>query len=127
MKEHCQQAVFFSWKGAFLKQKISISLVLSCLIVLLFALPVYAVGEGNLDGGGGSMGQGTSQNSWTPGNEGVRVTVIRAESREPVTRPIDLTNKRPSIVYSFGKVCKVSYNNGTALAVNTGAYEYGRI
>ena len=124
MKEHCQQAVFFSWKGAFLKQKISISLVLSCLIVLLFALPVYAVGEGNLDGGGGSMGQGTSQNSWTPGNEGVRVTVIRAESREPVTRPIDLTNKRPSIVYSFGKVCKVSYNNGTALAVNTGAYEY---
>ena len=103
-----------------MKQKISISLVLSCLIVLLFALPVYAVGEGNLDGGGGSMGQGTSQNSWTPGNEGVRVTVIRAESREPVTRPIDLTNKRPSIVYSFGKVCKISYNNGTALAVNTG-------
>ena len=70
------------------------------------------------------MGQGTSQNYWSPGNEGVRVTVVRTEGREPVTRPIDLTNKRPSIVYSFGKVCKISYNNGTALAVSTDPYEY---
>lgn len=107
-----------------MKWKISSLLVLTLLVSLLFALPAYAVGEGNLDGGGGSMGQGTSQNYWSPGNEGVRVTVVRTEGREPVTRPIDLTNKRPSIVYSFGKVCKISYNNGTALAVSTNPYEY---
>lgn len=107
-----------------MKRKISSLLALALLLSLLFALPVYAVGEGNLDGGGGSMGQGTSQNYWSPGNEGVRVTVVRTEGREPVTRPIDLTNKRPSIVYSFGKVCKISYNNGTALAVSTDPYEY---
>ena len=70
------------------------------------------------------MGQGTSQNSWSPGNEGVRVTVIRAEGHEPVTRPIDLTNKQPKIVYSFGKVSKMSYTKGSALTVDTNPYEY---
>lgn len=71
------------------------------------------------------MGQGTSQNSWTPGNEGVRVTVIRANDRVPVTRPIDLTNKTPAIsIFHFGKVCKISYNGGTALKPVQGAYEY---
>lgn len=111
-------------RGTFLKQKISIFFVLVLLSCLLFALPAYAVGEGNIDNGGGSMGQGTSQNSWSPGNDGVRVTVIRVEDREPVTRPIDLTNKKPSVVYSFGKVSKMSYSNGFALTPNTSPYEY---
>lgn len=90
----------------------------------LCAIPVKAVGDGNVDGGGGSMGQGSSQNVWSPGNDGVRVTVVRAEGREPVTRPVDLTNKKPKIDYSFGKVCKLSYSGGTALSVDTGTYEY---
>ena len=94
------------------------------LLSLFQSIPTYAVGDGNLDGGGGGMGQGTSQNSWSPGNEGVRVTVIRAADRAVVTRSVDLTNKRPKIVYSFGKVSKVAYTQGTALSVNTGAYEY---
>ena len=46
--------------------------VLTLALLLMFPLTIYAVGEGNLDGGGGSMGQGTSQNKWTPGMEGVR-------------------------------------------------------
>lgn len=99
-------------------------LAFALILSLLSSVPAYAVGEGNLDGGGGSMGQGTSLNSWSPGNEGVRVTVVRAEGHEPVTRPIDLTNKRPNIAYSFGKVSKLSYTKGTALAVDTNAYEY---
>ena len=86
----------------------------------LCAIPVKAVGDGNVDGGGGSMGQGSSHNVWSPGNDGVRVTVVRAEGREPVTRPVDLTNKKPKIDYSFGKVCKLSYSGGTALSVDTG-------
>ena len=31
----------------------------------------------------------------------IRVTVVRAADRTPVTRPIDLTNKKPKISYSF--------------------------
>ncbi len=107
-----------------MKRTIRTAIVLGLFVSLLATFPAYAVGEGNLDGGGGGMGQGTSQNYWSPGNEGVRVTVIRTEGREPVTRPLDLTNKRPAIVYSFGKVCKIAYNNGTALAISTAPYEY---
>ena len=91
---------------------------------LMFAHPVYAVGEGNIDSGGGGMGQGSSENVWSPGNDGVRVTVIRASDRAPVTRPIDVTNKQPDVAYSFGKVSKASYTGGRALSPDTGVYEY---
>lgn len=33
-----------------------------------------------MDGGGGGMGQGTSTNYWSTGNDGVRVTVVNAQS-----------------------------------------------
>ena len=107
-----------------MKRKISISLVLALLSSLLFALPVYAVGEGNIDNGGGTMGQGNSQYFWSPGNDGVRVTVIRVEDRQPVTQPIDLTNKQPRVVFSFGKISKISYNDGVPLTVDTNPYGY---
>ena len=107
-----------------MKQKKYVFFTVSILLSLILSIQVYAVGDGNLDGGGGSMGQGTSQNSWSPGNEGVRVTVIRAESHDPVTRPIDLTNKHPNITYSFGKVSKMSYTRGSALMIDTNPYEY---
>lgn len=107
-----------------MKQKISVLLVLTILCSLLFAVPVYAVGEGNVDNGGG-MGQGTSQNSWTPGYDGVRATVIRTVDREPVTRPIDFTNKtQSSTIIHFGKVSKISYNSGMSLHPVQGNYEY---
>ena len=107
-----------------MKQKKCVFFIVSIVLSLILSIQVYAVGDGNLDGGGGSMGQGTSQNSWSPGNEGVRVTVIRAESHDPVTRPIDLTNKHPNIAYSFGKVSKMSYTRGSALMIDTNPYEY---
>ena len=54
-------------------------------VVMIFSftcIQVYAAngtgGSGNIDGGGGSMGDATSHGSWNPGNEGVRVTVVRA-------------------------------------------------
>lgn len=107
-----------------MKQKISMLLVLVIICSLLFAVPAYAVGEGNVDGGGGSMGQGTSQNFWNSGNEGVRVTVVRVSDHSPVTRPIDLTNKKPAVRSHFGKVSKISYTNGFSLTPNGGTYEY---
>lgn len=98
-------------------------LILMILMVTLSPVTAYAIGDGNIDNGGGSMGQGTSQNSWTPGMEGVRVTVVETVSRTPITTPIDLTNKRLSnISYSFGKVCKLSYSGGSTLSLNTGVY-----
>ena len=99
-----------------------LALVIFC--SLMFAHPAYAVGEGNIDSGGGGMGQGSSENVWSPGNDGVRVTVIRASDRSPVTRPIDITNKQPDVVYSFGKVSKVSYTGGRTLTPDTGVYGY---
>lgn len=102
-----------------------LSMLLAAILCFsLSGVPAYAIGEGNIDGGGGNMGQGTSQNFWSGGDEGVRVTVIRASDHSVVTRPIDLTNKRPSIAYSFGKVSKMSYTNGFSLTPNTAAYEY---
>lgn len=93
--------------------------------VLLCPLAAHAIGEGNIDNGGGGMGQGTVLNVWNPGMEGVRVTVVEAEGGTPVTAPIDLTNKRlDHMAYSFGKVCKVSYTRGQALSVDTGDYAY---
>lgn len=99
-------------------------------IVMIFSftcVQVYAAsgtgGSGNIDGGGGSMGDATSHGSWNPGNEGVRVTVVRASDHAVVTTPFDLSNKTPSSgIYHFGKVSKIQYNNGTGLSPVQGGY-----
>ena len=81
-------------------------------------------GSGNVDGGGGSMGQGTSQNSWNPGMDGVRISVVDAESGQPVSTPFDLTNKNPTIKIHFGKVSKIQYSRGAGISPTTGNYDY---
>lgn len=99
------------------------------LFVLVFSLvmpmTVYATGEGNIDNGGGGMGQGTSTNKWSNRDEGVRVTVVRASDGSPASASIDLTNKSPSdIRVHFGKVSKVSYRDGAGLSARMGGYTY---
>lgn len=107
-----------------------ISLLLTiCLLFAISCTSVYATdgtgGSGNIDGGGGSMDGATSHGSWSPGNEGVRITVVRADSHAAVTTPIDLTNKAPaSSIYHFGKVSKIQYNNGVGLSPVQGGYHY---
>ena len=99
-------------------------------ITLIFSftcVQVYATdgtgGSGNIDGGGGNMGDATSHGSWNPGNEGVRVTIVRSSDHAVVSAPIDLTNKPPaSSIYHFGKVSKIQYNGGTALSPVQGGY-----
>ncbi|MVB09355.1 hypothetical protein CAFE_00030 [Caprobacter fermentans] len=99
-----------------MKRIYSVLLVLALLCSSLCAVPAYAVGDGNIDGGGGGMGDGTSTNSWTPGNEGVRVTVVRASDHAVATTPIDLSNKKPTnIRLHFGKVSKLSYSSVPSL------------
>ena len=83
-----------------------IFVILLTFVLLLGICPMSALaetgGSGNVDGGGGDMGQGTSQNSWNPGMDGVRITVVDAESGQPVSSSFDLTNKTPSIIYDCG-------------------------
>ncbi|MBZ1185476.1 hypothetical protein KWL63_007790, partial [Clostridioides difficile] len=91
------------------------------------SVPAYAAGEGNVDGGGGSMGQGSSKNFWSPGDEGVRVSVISTSDHKVVGKPIDLTNKSPSdIRLHFGKVSKMSYTSGHGIGISGSRYQYIR-
>ena len=92
-------------------------------LALLFCLPMnaHATGNGNMDAGGGGMGQGTSQNKWTPGNDGVRITVIDTESGAAVSTPVDFSNRAQSgNVLHFGSVSKLEYLNGASLQLQSG-------
>lgn len=101
---------------------------LLCLILLFSAFPtfVFAEGEGNVDNGGGGMGGGEAgKNFWNPGQDGVRVTVVRATDNKPVTTPIDLTNKNESNIYfHFNKKSKLHYKSGATLSISTSKYIY---
>lgn len=106
-----------------MKQHRIASVLLALFLCIMTPLAAYAEGDPNIDSGGGGMGSGTSQNYWNPGNDGVRVTVVRASGHAVVTTPIDLTNKNPSAsLYHFGKVSKIQYNNGTGLSPIQGSY-----
>ena len=101
------------------------SLILA--LSLLCPLTAFANtgGSGNIDGGGGDMGGGTSTNTWNGGNEGVRITVVRANDHASVTTPVDFTSKKPdNIRVHFGKVSKLSYSSGQQLIPTTSVYQY---
>ena len=100
-------------------------LLLALVLVITAIVPAYATGDGNFDGGGGSMGDGTKTNYWNPGMDGVRVSVIHADSQAVTGTVFDLTNKVPSTgLAHFGKVSKLSYNTGKSLAPKAGNYTY---
>ena len=105
-----------------------IFVILLTFVLLLSIYPMSALadtgGSGNVDGGGGSMGQGTSQNSWNPGMDGVRVTVIYSETQKPASASIDLTSKTPAIKIHFGKVSKIQYRDGSSISPTTSSYVY---
>lgn len=103
-----------------------IFIYLLCFIFLLsMQRNVYAVGEGNIDGGGGGMGHGTSEYYWNSGDDGVRVTIIRDSDNTAVSTPVDFTNRHPdNIQFHFGKVSKIQYRNGALLIPTTSTYLY---
>lgn len=72
------------------------------------------------------MSQGTNQNKWSVGDEGVRVSVIRNSDQAVMSKSIDYTNRSPSIQLHFGEVNKTMYRKGTSLAIDTTPYEYAR-
>ena len=81
------------------------------------AVPVCAAGSGNVDGGGGSLNHGKDGYYWPEvGYDGVRVTVVDAQSGRRVSVPIDYTNLNvhamSAAICHFGKVSKVDYKGG---------------
>lgn len=107
-----------------MKRVFSVLLLLTLLFTSLNPTTAYAVGDGNVDNGGGGMGHGTSTDKWSSGNEGVRVTVVRASDHAVVTTPIDLTNKKPDGIGHFNKVCKLQYSSGVGLTPSMKNYTY---
>ncbi|PBF59688.1 hypothetical protein BGT96_15915 [Clostridioides difficile] len=102
-----------------------IIIILLC-IFLITPVVIFGAGGGNVDTGGGDMGGVIKGYKWTPGEEGVRVTIIDDETRKSVSTPIDFTNvKNPNVKYHFGKVSKIEYKNGTKLIrYSTSTKEY---
>ena len=84
-----------------------------------------STGDPNIDNGGGDLQNGTSQNFWHPGDDGVRITVVDSETGAVKSTSIDYTNKKESdIRFHFGKVCKSEYVSGRTLSPSTSAYNY---
>ncbi|MBE5863213.1 MAG: hypothetical protein E7295_10230 [Lachnospiraceae bacterium] len=105
------------------------NLAMAACLILFMCNPsmVLAVGEGNIDHGGGGWGDGSDQNKWEMFDEGIRATVIDAETGDPVSISVDLSNANTSdIKVHFGKVSKSSYRNGTELQISAQQYESGR-
>lgn len=116
---------FLLLKEVFMKRILSIFIVLTLLLTALLPLTAYAEGEGNIDNESGDMGGGTGENFWNPGDEGVRVTVVRAGDYAVVSTPVDLTNQSPDNIQAhFGKVSKISYTNGFSLTPDMQQYTY---
>lgn len=108
-----------------MKQILKILMIFIMIFSLMMPITVFAVGDGNIDSGGGGMGDGTSTDKWSPGYDGVRVTVVRASDHAVVTTPIDFTNKSPTNVrLHFGKVSKLSYNGGRAISPSGQSYTF---
>ena len=93
-------------------------LLLSLTIFLSTGISTYAMGDGNIDGGGGSFGTGSELNVWRNNQDGVRVTVVTTGG-SVVATPIDLSNCNiSSTVLNFGKVSKLQYTAGSSLSIN---------
>ncbi len=105
--------------------------VVLCIALLLsISIPAFAAGDPNIDTGGGGLGNGSEGNIWY-GDSGVRVTIVDAENRAPVSASVDLI-KPPEYVLAwnksniihFGKVSKPEYNAGVSLSPVVGSYTY---
>ena len=95
-------------------------------VMVTSSISCYAVGEGNMSGGGSSnAGRGTSQNKWRDGDDGVRISIVDNTTKQLVAKPIDFTNKdRSDIKYDFGKVSKLEYKRGASLNLQQNNYRF---
>ena len=75
--------------------------MIAIVLVAIFCLQTVAFadsgGDPNIDNGGGGLKDGSSENFWNPGNDGVRVTIVDAETGAVKSASIDYTNSNASI------------------------------
>ena len=103
-------------------KKVMLLLLLSMAFFTAGHTSVYAAGDGNIDGGGSGMGEGTDTDVWRNNMDGVRITVVTTDGTVAST-PFDLTNfSIADNVIHFGKVSKLQYTAGTALSPGNGSY-----
>ena len=117
----------FYCKGDLMRaiRKYFFPLLLSLTIFLSTGISTYAMGDGNIDGGGGSFGTGSELNVWRNNQDGVRVTVVTTGGSIAAT-PIDLSNCNISSTYiNFGKLCKLQYSASSTLTGNM-SYTYSK-
>lgn len=101
-----------------------IAFFLCFMIALSIVTTSSYAADTNVDGGGGNMGEATGTSWWSPGRDGVRITVIRDRDDTPVTDPIDFSNGGNSdIAIHFEKSSKLSYCNGAGLIPATDRYK----
>lgn len=101
--------------------------IIAAAMAAFFCLQIVAFAEGdpNIDNGSGGLKDGSSENFWNPGNDGVRVTIVDAETGAVKSASIDYTNTNASdIALHFGKVSKAEYVGGTALSATTSSYTF---
>jgi len=97
-------------------------MLLAIITALSLSSSVFAEGDPNMDGGGGGVDDGDVDGGsyWNVGEDGVRVTVVKENTRTSVTTPIDFSNiSAPTDTYHFGKKNKLQYGN---LQIQTSGY-----
>ncbi|MDR1204531.1 MAG: hypothetical protein LBL26_03495 [Peptococcaceae bacterium] len=109
-----------------MKRMITTWLCLSLSFAMFPFSALASVGDPNVDSGGGGMGSGTSSSFWNPGNDGVRITVVDANTGAAVSSPVDFSNKeQPSSLLHFGNTNKLDYLAGASLSLETDTgYQY---
>ncbi len=106
-----------------MKRLIVFLLCLSILFSISSQIVSADPGDGNMEGGGGGMGSGTGTNYWHEGEDGARITVIKASDKSVVSKSIDWTNYSENDVKGhFGKKSKISYKNGATLTGTATTY-----
>lgn len=103
-------------------KKISFLFIVS-IFIFSHPLTAKAVGDGNIEGGSGSMGHGSATDKWSY-QDGVRITVVTTDGS--IAAPsFDLSNFTISGSYiHFGTTNKLQYRSDTSLQPSGGSYLY---
>lgn len=102
-----------------------LSLVLSASLAIPLSLPALAGGDPNADHGGNENLQDEEWDGWGVDYnhpEGVRVTIVDADSGEPKSKSIDLTNLNPTVTKHYNYQNKYNYKQGYSLSSSLSTY-----
>ena len=111
-----------SGEGYPLAAAVTLALLMLILVITQYA-HLLIIASGVKDAMDEAVISTVNDNKWVNGDDGVRVTVVRASDGAAVSASVDLTNRTPSdIVVHFSKTCKTSYRAGASLSPSSGSY-----